>query len=47
VKIKKKNNEMPEDTVKDNEDRIQDLTNKFCKDIDGITAAKEKEIMEV
>ena len=26
---------------------VQDLTDKYIKEIDGITAAKEKEIMEI
>ena len=47
LKAKKKNSEMAEDTILDLEDQIQKLTDKFCKEIDGISAAKEKEIMEV
>lgn len=47
LKAKKKNSELSEDAVKDLEKDIQDLTEKFCKDIDVIAMAKEKEIMEV
>jgi ribosome recycling factor len=47
LKTKKKSGELSEDAVKDFEKKVQDLTDRFCKDIDGIAAAKEKEIMEV
>lgn len=47
LKTMKKNSELSEDTIKDLEKEIQDVTEKFCKEIDGISAAKEKEIMEV
>lgn len=43
----KKNSEITEDDQKNFEKKIQESTDKFCKDIDGITAAKEKEIMEI
>lgn len=46
-KKQKKNNEITEDDLKDLEDKIQKLTDKFIKKIEDITAAKEKEIMEV
>ena len=46
-KLKAQKKEMPEDTVKDIEKEIQDITDKRCKEIDGISAAKEKEIMEI
>ena len=46
-KKQKKNNEITEDDLKDIEDKIQKLTDKFVKEIDNITADKEKEIMEV
>lgn len=46
-KKQKKNNEITEDDLKDMEEKIQKLTDKFVKKIDEITAAKEKEIMEV
>ena len=47
AKDMKKNSEMTEDEQKLSEKSIQDLTDKFIKEIDTITAAKEKEIMAV
>ena len=46
-KLKAQKKEIPEDTVKDIEKEIQEVTDKRCKEIDGISARKEKEIMEV
>lgn len=46
-KAMKKSSEITEDDLKVYEKDIQDLTDKFCKDIDKIAAAKEKEIMEI
>lgn len=46
-KKQKKNNEITEDDLKDIEDKIQKLTDRFVKQIEEITSAKEKEIMEV
>ncbi|MBP1577102.1 MAG: ribosome recycling factor [Oscillospiraceae bacterium] len=46
-KLKAQKKEMPEDVMKDIEKEIQDVTDKRCKEIDKISAAKEKEIMEV
>ena len=46
-KKQKKANEITEDDLKDLEDQIQKMTDKFVKKIDGIIADKEKEIMEV
>ena len=46
-KAMKKNSEMTEDEQKLSDKTIQDLTDKYIKEIDAITAAKEKEIMEV
>ena len=43
----KKNSEMTEDEQKISDKNVQDLTDKYIKEIDGITAAKEKEIMEI
>lgn len=43
----KKNGDMTEDEQKASEKSIQDLTDKYVKNIDEITAAKEKEIMEI
>ena len=47
VKAQKKNSEMTEDEAKQSDKAIQDLTDKYVKEIDGITAAKTKEIMEI
>lgn len=46
-KKQKKNNEITEDDLKDMEEAIQKLTDKFVKKIDGIIADKEKEILSV
>ena len=43
----KKNGELTEDDLKNMEKKTQDLTDKFCKNVDDISAAKEKEIMEI
>ena len=45
-KIEKEEN-LPEDTVKDNQDDIQKLTDKFVGLIDNLVADKEKEVMTV
>ena len=47
VKAMKKNSEMTEDEAKQSDKLVQDLTDKYIKDIDVITAAKTKEIMEI
>ena len=47
LKSLKKSNQITEDDEKDGEKKIQNLTDKFCKEIDGLSAAKEKEIMEI
>jgi ribosome recycling factor len=47
AKDMKKNGEMTEDEQKASEKSVQDLTDKYIKEIDVITAAKEKEIMEI
>lgn len=46
-KTKKKNSEITEDDLKGIEKDIQTLTDKYIKEIDDITADKEKEILEV
>lgn len=55
--IRRKNNELArklktdgiitEDVMKKEEKGIQELTDKFCKEIDDLFAAKEKEVMTV
>ena len=47
VKAEKKNSVMTEDEAKASDKAIQDLTDKYIKEIDTITAAKTKEIMEI
>ena len=47
IKKQKKDNILTEDDVKDAEKAVQDLTDKYIKQIDAITAAKDKEIMEI
>ena len=46
LKALKKNSEITEDDLKNAEKKMQDLTDKYCKEIDGHAARKEKEIME-
>ena len=46
-KAMKKNSEMTEDEQKASDKAMQDLTDKYIKDLDVITEAKEKEIMEI
>ncbi len=46
-KTQKKNGEITEDDQKTAEKDIQNLTDKYIKEIDTICAAKEKEILEV
>ena len=47
VKTMKKNSEMTEDEAKQSDKNVQDLTDKYVKEVDGVTAAKTKEIMEI
>ena len=47
VKAMKKNSEMTEDEAKQSDKIVQDLTDKYIKEIDTITANKSKEIMEI
>ncbi len=46
-KTMKKNSEITEDDMKDCEKKVQDLTDKFCADVDKSVAEKEKEIMSI
>jgi ribosome recycling factor len=43
----KKNSEMTEDEQKSSEKSIQDLTDKYIKEVDATVAKKQKEIMEI
>ena len=47
VKAHKKNSEMTEDEAKQSDKAVQDLTDKYIKEIDTVTANKTKEIMEI
>ena len=43
----KKDGEMTEDEQKTSEKSVQDMTDKYIKEIDAITSKKEKEIMQI
>lgn len=47
TKAMKKNSEMTEDEAKASDKQIQDLTDKYIKEVDAVTASKTKEIMEI
>ena len=47
IKEMKKNSEMSEDEQKVSEKEVQELTDRFIKKIDEVTAAKNEEIMEI
>ena len=47
LKLQLKSHEITEDDNKRMQDSLQKLTDKYVKEIDGLVAAKEKEIMEV
>lgn len=47
IKAMKKDGEMTEDEAKSSDKSVQDLTDKYVKEIDSVTAAKTKEIMEI
>ncbi len=47
VRKQKTSGEIPEDFMKKEEKMIQELTDNYCKDLDGICSEKEKEILEV
>ena len=47
IKAMKKKSEITEDEVKEYEKELQDLTDKRCKEVDSLTAEKEKELMSV
>lgn len=47
LKALKKANTVTEDDVANGEKKIQNLTDKFCKEIDELAALKEKEILEI
>lgn len=47
LKAMKKNSEITEDDQQGGEKKIQNLTDKFCKEIDTLAEIKEKEILEI
>jgi ribosome recycling factor len=46
-KAQKKKSLITEDDLKDAEKKMQDLTDKYCKEIDTMSAKKEKELLEI
>lgn len=47
VKKQKSDGEIPEDLMKKMEKKIQELTDKFCKEVDHLIESKEKEIVSI
>ena len=47
LKALEKKSEITEDDRKEDEKELQELTDRRCKEIDGLTATKEKELMAV
>lgn len=47
LKKLEKSENLPEDTVKDSQDEIQKLTDKYVKIIDNVASEKEKEVLTV
>lgn len=47
IKAKKKSAEISEDDLKQGEKKAQDLTDKYCKEVDSLFEKKQKEIMEI
>ncbi len=47
IRKQKADGDLPEDQMKKLEKTIQELTDKFCKDVDTACAEKEKEIMTI
>ena len=47
VKKLEKSDNLPEDVIKDGQDQVQKITDKFIKIIDETVVAKEKEVMEI
>ena len=47
IKALKKDSLMTEDEAQSSDKSVQDLTDKYINEIDGVTAAKTKEIMEI
>ena len=47
IKRDKKDSILTEDEAKQGDKATQDLTDKYIKEVDAVTAAKTKEIMEI
>jgi len=47
VKKQKADGDIPEDVMKKSEKKIQELTDKYCKNADTLTEEKEKEIVTI
>ncbi|MCQ2513695.1 MAG: ribosome recycling factor [Ruminococcus sp.] len=47
LKAMKKSGELTEDDLKQGEKKAQDLTDKYIKEVDKVSAAKQKEILEL
>ncbi|MCY1713211.1 ribosome recycling factor [Caproiciproducens galactitolivorans] len=47
LKGMKKNSELSEDELKQAEKKTQDLTDKYCKQVDSVFEKKQKEILEI
>ena len=47
LKTMKKTSEITEDDLKDGENELQKITDKFIKEIDDVAAKKQKEVMEI
>jgi ribosome recycling factor len=47
IKKLKKNNDITEDEQKDGEKKLQDITDKYIKQVDDMTKKKEKEILSI
>lgn len=46
-KSMKKNGDITEDDLKDCEKKVQNLTDKYCEEVESLSKRKEKEIMEI
>ncbi len=47
LRKQKADGSLPEDLLKKSEKKVQELTDRFCKEIDQVTSDKEKEIMVI
>jgi ribosome recycling factor len=47
LKAKKKASELTEDEVKEGEKKIQNLTDKYCAEVDKLVSEKDKEVMSI